>query len=193
MGLPKGRTNNPKGGKIGHKPGNQFLDLKLGQEVTEKEGKFARKLVELLGQGVKRSKAIRMANDYAYVPSKASRNVSVYYVLGRERVQRYISELLNKAGLGHEAVTRDLRRAITLGLASGDAKVSDAIKGLEIAIRMNNLFPAKKVEAKIARYNADMLTKKTPKLHEELKDLEDEEKILAEEAEVIFEEKEETG
>jgi hypothetical protein len=168
-----------------HKSTKGKAPVLVSKGVTEREAKFSEKLVELLGKGMKRAQAIKEASDYAYTPTPATRGVAVYQVLGRDRVQKYISECLTKAGMGHEAVLQDLRRAITLGLASGDAKVSDAIKGLDIALRLHNMYPAQKIESRSVKFNADMMGKSHRDLNNQLKSLEDEENELVEEGEVI--------
>ena len=156
--------------------------------TTHQEALFSEKLVELLGKGTKKAVAMKEAAEYAYKPGSSSiQSKYVYVVAKRERVQKYISELLNKAGLGHEAIMRDLRAAITMGLGSGDAKVSDALKGLDIAIRLQNLYPATKIESKSVKYNADLMGKSHKQLDRELKELENEESELIEEGEIVDE------
>lgn len=154
--------------------------------TTQSEAKFAETFVELLGKGVKREVALSQANDASYAPTKANRTTYIYQVVGRDRVQKYISELLTKAGMGHEAVLNDLRRAITLGLASGEAKVSDAIKGLDIALRMHNMFPAQKVESTSVRFNADLMNKSHRDLGNDLNALKRQEEELLEEGELVM-------
>src|SRR3990167_10210111 len=68
--------------------------------VTEREAKLAESLATLLGYGIPRELAIKVANDVSYKQSEASRSVTVYQVLGKDRVQKYLSSLLTKAGLG---------------------------------------------------------------------------------------------
>ena len=153
--------------------------------VTEREAKLAESLATLLGYGIPRELAIKVANDVSYKPSEASRSVTVYQVLGKDRVQKYLSSLLTKAGLGQEAVTGDLRRAITLGLSSGDAKVGDAIKGLELAMKMHNMFPAQRVESTSVRINTELMQKNRRALKTDLEGLEVEEAELLEEGELI--------
>src|SRR3990167_1132285 len=122
-----------------------------------------------------------MPGGHRILPDKS---VTVYQVLGKDRVQKYLSSLLTKAGLGQEAVTSDLRRAITLGLSSGDAKVGDAIKGLELAMKMHNMFPAQRVESTSVRINTELMQKNRRALKTDLEGLEVEEAELLEEGEL---------
>lgn len=145
--------------------------------VTPKEEKFSRKFVEFTGKGMKPSKAAKKAAAIAYKPTKSSIHYR-YAVLRRDRVQKYIVKLLDDAGFSDQAVMRDLRRAISRGLESDKTSLSDAIRGLDMVLKLKNMYPQQRIEKGSVKYDRDLLSKSNRDLRRE------QEKLDAEEAEI---------
>lgn len=160
-----------------------------GKTVTPKEEVFAHELVKNMGKGMKMSKASKDAAAVAYKDNENTRQRYVYKVMGRSRVQKYVTQLLTDAGLGHHAGVRKLNMAITKGLSSDKASVADALKGLDMLFKLHNMYPAQKTETKSVRVNADLMGKRNSSLARQLRDLEEEESIFGgiEEGEIVEE------
>lgn len=156
-------------------------------EVTRQEDIFAKEFVKRLGkEDANPSKAAREAAAVAYKDTKAIRTSYVYQVLGRDRVQKYITTLLTKAGLSHESALRKLNYAISKGLSSDKATLADALKGLDMVLKLHNMYPATKIESRAVKVTAELSERSNKQLKKELEELEGEEELFGvEEGEVV--------
>jgi hypothetical protein len=168
-------------GKRGH--------VKRGRLVTDKEKAFVKEFVRLTAKGEKTYKAAQKAGALAYKDTLSVKKVYIYRVLARDRVQKYICQLLDKAGFTDQAIMRDLRRLVTRGLESPKTSLSDAARGLDMVLKLKNRYPAQKIQSESVKYNADLMRKSNRSLRKELSDLEAEEAEFddIEEGEVIEE------
>jgi len=155
--------------------------------VTLKEEVFSREYIRYLNKGYEMSKAAKKAAAIAYKNSHAVKTKYVYEVLSRDRVQKYINNLLDKGGFSDEAIARDLRILVTRGLQSDRTSLSDAARGLDMVLKLKDRYPATKMQSSSLRVNADLMGKSHRDLDNDLKKLKEEEAELDEilEGEII--------
>lgn len=112
-------------------------EKKMRRRPTFKQMRFAQEYVKNGGKGKKAALAVYDANPQS-AEGIARQN------LDKPIVQQEIKKLLDKAGLSLDSVSDKLRTAIDIGLNSGKASVDTALRGLDMALKLQNAYPATK-------------------------------------------------
>lgn len=147
----------------------------MRKRPTLKQRLFVQEYVKNGGNGVQAAAKTSNGKNYNTLKTYAKKS------LRSPIVQEEIEKLLNEAGLSRRSTIRKLSLAADRGLQEGKATVSDALRAIDMSLRLHNLYPervTKRLSYSVQKHlsNADYkdnknllkdLTQKSSKLLEE--------------------------
>ena len=146
------------------------------ERITFKERKFVNTLI--------RSGRKDLAVTEAYEISDPKRiNRTASSILARPQVQKYIAEVLDRAGMTPEALAGDLRKLLTSALTARSLRKTvpaDALRAIEMGFKLHDAFPADRKTLDVRSINLNLDGKNDDEINETIKQLSEEVKKLAE-------------
>ena len=118
------------------------------QMLTVKQTKWAQKTAKY-GNGTKAALEVYDTKDRKSAMVVSTHNMS------KPHVRAYLVKILNDRGLGIEQMASDLRSIIKEGVESKTAEAKDAVKALELAVKLQDLMPSTKIETLNRNLNID--------------------------------------
>lgn len=144
----------------------------MAHQPSVKQKQFVKAYVKC-GNGVKAALQTYDTTD----PNTAGQ--IAYHNLRSQKVIRYMDKILDNSGLSDEKIASSLDKIVTAGTSDGAlkaAKPADALRAVEMASRMKDLFPAQKkeVETKNATLRISLQSKSQDELVQYITDLKEE-------------------
>jgi hypothetical protein len=118
---------------------------------------------------IKTGNASKAVVEAGYKPNSPA--VQGSRLLANDNVQREISKVLDKAGLTDDQLSEHLNTAINKGINSDRVVLADALRGIEMALKLKDKFPAERKQIDTRSISYSLKGKSMEELQERYQEL----------------------